>query len=144
MASNLTSSAALVQPLSRRSLTATSALLLGAAFLLLFAWFGWPTQYRYESMGYGHIPVRINRFTGEAERLTNTGWQLMMPELPPGVSPFEFYVGDKNPAEYENAASRRTNIVIVLAALLFVAAAVVLVMGIREAGYGQPIDTVNH
>lgn len=50
-------------------------LVVGAAVLMLFAVFVWPTKYRYDHM---HVttgdtsavmPVRIDRFTGRAEEL---------------------------------------------------------------------------
>lgn len=66
------------------------AILVGSAFLLLFGWFVWPTQYRYDTLGTAHIPVRTNRFTGETERLTQQGW---IKPAPPVDNPFDQIFG---------------------------------------------------
>lgn len=43
----------------------------------LFAFYVWPTMYRYDHMGRGSgytYPVRIHRVSGKAEMLTPYGW----------------------------------------------------------------------
>jgi hypothetical protein len=57
-----------------------AALVIATAMVVLFAVFIWPTRYRYEHWAPGggrSYPVRINRFTGTAERLQPNGWQPM-------------------------------------------------------------------
>jgi hypothetical protein len=57
------------------------AIVVGAVLLVVscVAWFVWPTPYRFDTMrsGSSSVPVRINRFSGEAERLTVVGWRAM-------------------------------------------------------------------
>ena len=54
-----------------------------AAIVVAFAFFVWPTPYRYDrivSKDGESFPVRTNRLTGNAERLSpNTGWIPMQP-----------------------------------------------------------------
>ena len=45
--------------------------------IVLILFFVWPTLYRYEHAFQGKLLVRINRFTGDAERLTVSGWYKM-------------------------------------------------------------------
>jgi hypothetical protein len=49
------------------------------AVVLLCGLFIWPTPYRYDQISIGAYssPVRINRFTGQAERLIVSGWVTM-------------------------------------------------------------------
>lgn len=45
---------------------------------LAFAFFVWPTVYRYDTMSFSpstRLPVRMNRLTGETEILYKTGWK---------------------------------------------------------------------
>lgn len=46
-----------------------------AAFLLAVFWFTyvWPTPYRYYKIGQANL--RVNRFTGETQRLYFAGWR---------------------------------------------------------------------
>jgi hypothetical protein len=63
----------------RRRLT----IALGCALLILFAWFVWPTPFRYQTVRYGVIQrvVRINRITGQVcYNDLNGGWTDMLPE----------------------------------------------------------------
>lgn len=74
--------------------TKLSILLIVLACGVLFAVFVWPTWYRYDhiNMGGNIFPVRIHRFTQEAEVLLLGGWRRMAEErkrtpaesLPPG------------------------------------------------------------
>ena len=44
----------------------------------IFAYYVWPTPYRYDHIGrgqFGTYPVRINRFTDQVEILYQDGWQ---------------------------------------------------------------------
>jgi hypothetical protein len=47
-----------------------------ALAVVLFAWFVWPTRYRYTTAKYRNMdmPVRIDRFTGRTELLYPRGW----------------------------------------------------------------------
>jgi hypothetical protein len=54
-------------------------------FLFLFAWFVWPTKYRYFEMKAGNnitVTVRVNRLTGETCHLKalSTVWMKQVPE----------------------------------------------------------------
>ena len=40
--------------------------------MLVLAWTGWPTLYRYDHIG--QVPVRTNRITDKTEKLTGAGW----------------------------------------------------------------------
>lgn len=51
----------------------------GLVLLLLFGWFVWPSKYRYDTMGTARVPIRTNRFNGDAERLTDQGWMKLRP-----------------------------------------------------------------
>ena len=58
------------------------AILVGLVLVFLFGWLVWPTPYRYDTIGTAHIPIRIDRLTGEAERLTGEGWVRLAPPPP--------------------------------------------------------------
>lgn len=47
-----------------------------ATLIVLFLFFVWPSRYRYTEMRMNgdQYPVRIDRFTGEAEMLLPAGW----------------------------------------------------------------------
>lgn len=47
--------------------------------VVMFASFVWPTLYRYDhlTLGDSRVPVRINRFTGNAQLLYVYGWVKM-------------------------------------------------------------------
>lgn len=67
-------------------------LFLAAALLIVaipFAVWIWPTRYSYETTG--KDVVRIDRFSGKAERLTEWGWYPLQfdgnPKPPPGFLP---------------------------------------------------------
>lgn len=49
--------------------------------VLAILFFGWPTLYKYEHVYQTKVLVRINRITGEAEKLTGSGWKKMEPNL---------------------------------------------------------------
>lgn len=55
--------------------TVQIAVIVGFCLVLLFGWLVWPTPYRYDTMGTARIPIRINRMTGELERLGSYGWE---------------------------------------------------------------------
>jgi len=66
-----------------------------AAVALLFAFTVWPTIYRSDRLlirdskgrgTYPDFPVRINRFTGDAERLTLNGWAKLEPAAPAAIA----------------------------------------------------------
>ena len=48
-----------------------------------FALYVWPTKYAYDhiKLGTTDFPVRIHRFSGEAEQLSPVGWQPLRPIL---------------------------------------------------------------
>lgn len=56
--------------------------------VMVFGWFVWPTQYRYDHMQFGYGParhegiIRINRFSGVAEVLSTQGWRRLEPTPP--------------------------------------------------------------
>ena len=60
--------------MQRFSIICAALILIAAA--IPFAYYVWPTKYRYYrlQMGASEYPLRINRFTGEAEQLTVVGW----------------------------------------------------------------------
>lgn len=51
--------------------------LIAVAGAIIFALTVWPTIYRYDRLGIS--PVRINRITGKAWRLSSSGWELLTP-----------------------------------------------------------------
>ena len=59
-----------------RSKWVPSPKLVAAVFLLAaFAWFVWPTPWRYARLG--QQPVRTHRVTSRAELLTTAGWEVL-------------------------------------------------------------------
>jgi hypothetical protein len=67
---------------------------------ILFVRYVWPTKYSYDRIQLGgyEFPVRIDRFTGDAERLGNAGWQPLRPprksaEEILGISPAQDILG---------------------------------------------------
>jgi hypothetical protein len=64
----------MMQVTDRKVITWLAVVLLGFAVVV------WPTRYQFERIGLGPSPsvlVRIDRFTGEAEMLTGSGWRPM-------------------------------------------------------------------
>lgn len=66
---------------SRRAILSTVATLV----VLAFAYFVWPTPYRYMTWSAEGItwPVRVSRRTGRAELLSRVGWLPMEPAPQP-------------------------------------------------------------
>lgn len=62
-----------------RLLVALGSLVLIAA-ALLFAAFVWPSRYWYDKVG--QWPMRVDRFSGSASRLTSSGWIELKPSVP--------------------------------------------------------------
>lgn len=56
-------------------------LLILIAVAIPFAVYVWPTKYQYDRFRLDtfEVPVRIDRFTGQAEQLTVMGWQPLRP-----------------------------------------------------------------
>ena len=50
-----------------------------AIILLAFAYFVWPTPWRWDhyTLGARTFPVKINRITGSGQMLTDSGWEDM-------------------------------------------------------------------
>lgn len=79
------------------SLSAPSQRLAALAALgvvLAFAWFVWPTPYRYDRLSLGRgisYPVRIARASGHGEVLRENGWEPLgtAPETRPAQAPVE-------------------------------------------------------
>jgi hypothetical protein len=53
--------------------------IIGIVIVVLLAIFVWPTRYTYDhiNIGRNEYPVRINRFTGQAEVLQQNGWRIL-------------------------------------------------------------------
>lgn len=54
--------------------------LIAIAGAIIFAVTVWPTMYRYDRLGIS--PVRVNRITGKAWRLSSSGWEQLIPSEP--------------------------------------------------------------
>ncbi len=70
-----------------KSLPQVFSVTIASVVLAAFAWAVWPTLYRYDHMHSGsrEWPVRINRFSGEADMLFPDGWGKLA-QSPPDTS----------------------------------------------------------
>ncbi|HEY0703314.1 MAG TPA: hypothetical protein VGD60_11150 [Candidatus Acidoferrales bacterium] len=80
----------------------------GAGLMLLCILFVWPTRYLNSEMktGTNIYPIRENRFTGNAEKLTDKGWvKLQAPDFNP-VAPYtvaDAWDASGNPIHYRSS-----------------------------------------
>ncbi|MGH9705133.1 MAG: GGDEF domain-containing protein [Candidatus Acidiferrales bacterium] len=76
-------------PGNSKTLTQFRTVLTVVLAVALFAWFIWPTRYRYDhiKMGSYTFPVRIDRLSGRTEALYPGGWRVMGDESAPTSKP---------------------------------------------------------
>lgn len=80
--------------------------------VLAFLFFVWPTLYRYETWGNKTI-IRINRITGDAERLTVNGWyEMTKPAIDPSSIKWENEPKRKPITELSDAELKDMDIIV--------------------------------